>query len=49
MHLKKYACSECLYETNSKEEFKKHAKVSHAFGLFDESQLVVKDQLQEVL
>lgn len=47
--LKKFACSMCNYETNNKEEFKKHAKQSHEFGMFSENNLARKDLLLEVI
>jgi len=49
MQLKQYACNECLYETNSKEEFKKHAKKDHGFESMCENNLIDKSLLQEVI
>jgi hypothetical protein len=45
--LKTFACRECDFETNNKEEFKKHAKTSHEFDSFCENNLARKDLLLE--
>jgi hypothetical protein len=47
--LAKFACKKCDYETNSKDAFKAHAKISHEFNIFAESGLIDKSLLLEVI